>query len=155
MQSIRDEASASGDSFEAFDDDDLPPLGEMATDDVAMKSVVDPFSSGTENSEPIAASAEPEATAQEHDDTDTVPYAEMNLLEETDQKLKLPEGKLISALPMDDEEFREIVLEFKARAQEQVVELESALAASDWHKLATTAHWLKGCLLYTSPSPRD
>ncbi len=145
MHSIRDEASAGGESFEAFDDDDLPPLGEMATgDDVALERVIDPFSSGTEQSETIAASAEPDAAAQVHDDTDTVPFAEMNLLEDTDEKLKLPEGKLISALPMDDEEFREIVLEFKARAQEQVVELESALATSDWHKLATTAHWLKG-----------
>ncbi|MFO1006646.1 MAG: response regulator [Planctomycetaceae bacterium] len=51
---------------------------------------------------------------------------------------------LVSTLPMDDPEFREIVVRFVSRLEGQIVAMRTALASKDAHELAHLAHWLKG-----------
>lgn len=51
---------------------------------------------------------------------------------------------ITSDLPMDDEEFCEIVVEFVERLRLQLVEMESVAKAGDVEELAKMAHWLKG-----------
>ena len=53
-------------------------------------------------------------------------------------------GKLISMLPMDDADFRDIVLQFIVRLAEKLIEMRTALATKDLSELAMLAHWLKG-----------
>ena len=52
--------------------------------------------------------------------------------------------QITSDLPMDDEEFRAIVLEFVARLREQLDEMDNAFEAAEYDRLAKLAHWLKG-----------
>ena len=56
----------------------------------------------------------------------------------------VPPGKLISTLPMDDEEFREIVVQFKVSLKQKLGEMRNAVAAGNHQDLASLAHWLKG-----------
>ncbi|QDS96628.1 Sensory/regulatory protein RpfC [Roseimaritima multifibrata] len=49
-----------------------------------------------------------------------------------------------SALPMDDEEFREIVQEFVPRMEQRFEEIKQLLASEDYENLSELAHWLKG-----------
>ena len=49
-----------------------------------------------------------------------------------------------STLPMDDEEFREIVIEFVGCLREKLVEMRSVLASNAFPRLSQLAHWLKG-----------
>ncbi len=56
-------------------------------------------------------------------------------------QLTLP---LVSTLPMNDPEFREIVIRFVSRLDEQLKKMRTALAAKDTQELAHLAHWLKG-----------
>lgn len=51
---------------------------------------------------------------------------------------------ITSDLPMDDEEFREIVAEFVERLHLQLDEMEGMAKAGDFEELAKMAHWLKG-----------
>lgn len=51
---------------------------------------------------------------------------------------------LVSTLPMDDPEFRDIVVRFISRLDEQIVAMRTALASKDAHEMAHLAHWLKG-----------
>ena len=51
---------------------------------------------------------------------------------------------IYSTLPMDDEEFREIVFEFVSRMREKLQEMRSVHAGSAFQRLAHLAHWLKG-----------
>ena len=51
---------------------------------------------------------------------------------------------LVSTLPMDDPEFREIVVRFVSRLEEQIAAMRTALASKDAHEMAHLAHWLKG-----------
>ena len=51
---------------------------------------------------------------------------------------------LVSTLPMDDIEFREIVIGFVKRLHEQLDAMRSAFAENDMAELAGLAHWLKG-----------
>jgi signal transduction histidine kinase/DNA-binding response OmpR family regulator len=51
---------------------------------------------------------------------------------------------LLSTLPTEDPEFREIVEEFVARLKEQLHAIRQACAAGDFATLAQLAHWLKG-----------
>ncbi len=53
-------------------------------------------------------------------------------------------GMLASTLPMDDEDFRSIVVEFKQRAIDQCEVMVTALESEDWPQLSSLAHWLKG-----------
>ncbi|MCA9198832.1 MAG: response regulator [Planctomycetales bacterium] len=55
-----------------------------------------------------------------------------------------PRPPLHSSLPMDDEEFREIVIEFVERLKEQVQAMCDVLEAGEYDELAKLAHWLKG-----------
>jgi len=52
--------------------------------------------------------------------------------------------EIVSTLPMDDREFREIVSEFLARLDVRLGELRDAASAGDWKRVADIAHWLKG-----------
>lgn len=60
------------------------------------------------------------------------------------EEAKGPTGPLLSSLPLDDPDFREIVEEFAARLHEQIDAMKRALAAGDLEELARLAHWLKG-----------
>lgn len=51
---------------------------------------------------------------------------------------------LISTLPMDDPEFREIAEEFSQRLQEQLVAMKRAWRSGDMAELRALAHWLQG-----------
>jgi len=51
---------------------------------------------------------------------------------------------LVSTLPMDDVEFREIVIRFVDRLDSQIASMRSALAERNAQELANLAHWLKG-----------
>ena len=51
---------------------------------------------------------------------------------------------LISTLPMDDVDFREIVEEFVERLGEKLSAMEQACGSGDLEELARLAHWLKG-----------
>ena len=55
----------------------------------------------------------------------------------------LPE-KIYSTLPMDESEFRDIVLEFADRLEEQVQLMRQHLESVEFEKLGSLAHWLKG-----------
>ena len=52
--------------------------------------------------------------------------------------------KIHSTLPMDDVEFREIVIEFVPHLEKKLDEMKSQLADRDFGELSKTAHWLKG-----------
>jgi HPt (histidine-containing phosphotransfer) domain-containing protein len=51
---------------------------------------------------------------------------------------------LRSSLPMDDPELRDIAREFVDLAQEQIEQLEGALAEADTDGVRRILHWLKG-----------
>ena len=51
---------------------------------------------------------------------------------------------LVSTLPMNDSEFREIVVRFVGRLESQIANMRAALAEKDTQELANLAHWLKG-----------
>jgi CheY-like chemotaxis protein/nitrogen-specific signal transduction histidine kinase/HPt (histidine-containing phosphotransfer) domain-containing protein len=51
---------------------------------------------------------------------------------------------LVSTLPMNDPEFREIVVRFVGKLDHQIVAMRSALANKDAQELSGLAHWLKG-----------
>lgn len=53
-------------------------------------------------------------------------------------------GPLVSSLPMDDQDFREIVVEFRDRLNEQIGDMKQAAAEQDLPRLKGLAHWLKG-----------
>jgi CheY-like chemotaxis protein/nitrogen-specific signal transduction histidine kinase len=53
-------------------------------------------------------------------------------------------GQIVSSLPTEDADFREIVEEFVARLEEKLAAMEQALSVSDYDELAQLAHWLKG-----------
>jgi len=55
-----------------------------------------------------------------------------------------PEGPLLSSLPLDDPDFREIIEEFIERLYEQLDAMKQTLKAGDLEQLARLAHWLKG-----------
>jgi HPt (histidine-containing phosphotransfer) domain-containing protein len=52
--------------------------------------------------------------------------------------------KILSTLPLDDADFREIVADFVQRLGEQLLEMRAARAADDFAELSRLAHWLKG-----------
>ena len=51
---------------------------------------------------------------------------------------------IYSTLPMDDDEFRDIVVEFVERLRDKLVEMRSVQTANAFQRLAQLAHWLKG-----------
>jgi len=51
---------------------------------------------------------------------------------------------LVSTLPMNDSEFREIVVRFVGKLDHQLAAMRTALANKDAQGLASLAHWLKG-----------
>ena len=55
-----------------------------------------------------------------------------------------PAGPLVSSLPMNDEEFREIVAGFARRLEAQLENIQAAWEARNFEELAALAHWLKG-----------
>jgi two-component system, sensor histidine kinase and response regulator len=52
--------------------------------------------------------------------------------------------EIVSTLPTDDPEFREIVSEFVVRLDVRLAELRDASNEGDWRRVADIAHWLKG-----------
>ncbi|QEF97023.1 Autoinducer 2 sensor kinase/phosphatase LuxQ [Stieleria maiorica] len=49
-----------------------------------------------------------------------------------------------SALPMDDPEFREIVVDFLQRLDDKLSEMDQAIDQHRWDDVASLAHWLRG-----------
>jgi CheY-like chemotaxis protein/HPt (histidine-containing phosphotransfer) domain-containing protein len=54
------------------------------------------------------------------------------------------QGVLKSALPMDDPDFKEVVLEFVGRLGERLNEVQQAWEQRELAQIASIAHWLKG-----------
>ena len=52
--------------------------------------------------------------------------------------------RVVCALPLDDDVFREIVLEFSDKLRVQVDRMKLAYAAEEWNELVELGHWLKG-----------
>ncbi len=52
--------------------------------------------------------------------------------------------RLISSLPLDDDEFRSIVIGFVDKLHEQWQLIEQASRSKDWQRLHELTHWLKG-----------
>ena len=52
--------------------------------------------------------------------------------------------QIFSDLPMDEPEFREIVIDFVPQLESKLAEMKSAVAVGDFDELARLAHWLKG-----------
>jgi DNA-binding response OmpR family regulator len=63
---------------------------------------------------------------------------------ETSEPVQADEEPLISSLPMDDPDFREIAEEFVQRLHEQLDQMKQAWASRELEALARLAHWLKG-----------
>jgi two-component system, sensor histidine kinase len=61
-----------------------------------------------------------------------------------EEKQSREAGALISTLPLDDAEFRDIVDEFVARFQGRLAAMHAALEKEDTIELKSHAHWLKG-----------
>jgi CheY-like chemotaxis protein/HPt (histidine-containing phosphotransfer) domain-containing protein len=57
---------------------------------------------------------------------------------------KTAKRPIVSTLPTDDPEFREIVEEFVAQLNDKLVEMRAAASQNDWQTLGQLAHWLKG-----------
>ncbi|MBC8354285.1 MAG: response regulator [Planctomycetes bacterium] len=72
------------------------------------------------------------------DDTATIPVFAI------DQPQPNAIDSICSSLPMDDKEFREIVLDFVERLHQKLVEMRTVQASSAFPRLAQLAHWLKG-----------
>jgi len=51
---------------------------------------------------------------------------------------------VISTLPLEDEDFREIALEFVPQLEKNLIAMDKAVDEGDFAELATLAHWLKG-----------
>jgi len=51
---------------------------------------------------------------------------------------------IYSELPMDDQDFRDIVAEFIARLQERMATLAQLQSAHNWDAIKPVIHWLKG-----------
>ncbi|MCA9119223.1 MAG: response regulator [Planctomycetaceae bacterium] len=51
---------------------------------------------------------------------------------------------IYSTLPMDDDEFREIVVDFVDRMRDKLLEMRSVQSGNSFQRLAQLAHWLKG-----------
>ena len=67
-----------------------------------------------------------------------------NVAASGDPAAKPTNGKIRSTLPLDDKDFRDIVIEFVTRLHEQIDEMSSAFRNKDFEELAKLAHWLKG-----------
>ena len=67
--------------------------------------------------------------------------AEAQAIDDSDRPAS---NMLVSTLPIEDSDFREIVEEFVDRLKERLQEMERALADEDLALLAGLAHWLKG-----------
>ena len=79
----------------------------------------------------IASSADPSAATTQLDDN-------------SQQTSPFSIRKIHSTLPMDEPEFREIVIEFVPTLQDKIKQMKEAFASSDLDGLAKLAHWLKG-----------
>lgn len=51
---------------------------------------------------------------------------------------------IYSELPMDDQDFRDIVAEFIARLQDRMTTLAQLQSAHNWDAIKSIIHWLKG-----------
>ena len=54
------------------------------------------------------------------------------------------DNRIYSDLPMDEPDFREIVVDFVPQLEAKLEEMKSAVTAQDFEELARLAHWLKG-----------
>ena len=76
-------------------------------------------------------------------------FKSSNELPETVPTTRLPApepmaNEIRSSLPAEDEEFREIVIEFVDRLRSKIVEMRSAQSSNACQRMAQLAHWLKG-----------
>ncbi len=63
---------------------------------------------------------------------------------EPDRATSPGDRKIVSRLPMDEPEFREIVCDFVPVLNSKIREMKESMAACDLEQLAHLAHWLKG-----------
>jgi HPt (histidine-containing phosphotransfer) domain-containing protein len=64
--------------------------------------------------------------------------------EPKDEARRLLHDAVVSELPVDDQEFAEIVTEFIARFREKLTEMHQARNSENWQSLGELAHWLAG-----------
>lgn len=64
--------------------------------------------------------------------------------EPKDEARRLLHDAVVSELPVDDQEFAEIVTEFIARFREKLTEMHQARSSENWQSLGELAHWLAG-----------
>ncbi|QDV46216.1 Autoinducer 2 sensor kinase/phosphatase LuxQ [Stieleria neptunia] len=62
----------------------------------------------------------------------------------TSESPDLPGQPIHSSLPMDDPEYREIVVEFLQRLDGKLSDMDDAIDQQQWGELASLAHWLRG-----------
>uniref|UniRef100_UPI0035684B8B Hpt domain-containing protein n=1 Tax=Stieleria sp. TaxID=2795976 RepID=UPI0035684B8B len=55
-----------------------------------------------------------------------------------------PEQPIHSTLPMDDPEYREIVIDFLERLDGKLLDMDAAIDRQQWGDVASLAHWLRG-----------
>ncbi|QDV86731.1 ATP-binding protein [Planctomycetes bacterium TBK1r] len=55
-----------------------------------------------------------------------------------------PEQPIHSTLPMDDPEYREIVIDFLQRLDGKLLDMDAAIDRQQWDDVASLAHWLRG-----------
>ncbi len=93
---------------------------------------------------PIKADRLLQAIAQLLKQDDTTTTVRTSEQAEVSPAAPSPEPELVSNLPTDDEDFREIVEEFIATFHGRLGQMHEARDAGDFESLATLAHWLKG-----------
>jgi HPt (histidine-containing phosphotransfer) domain-containing protein len=98
-----------------------------------------PTSDAASRTIPLAAAAE-----NERKSTRRIVDKTISAQAVADASSKFNGAPLLSDLPMDDEEFRDIVVEFVERLKLQLDHMESAADAGDFVELGNLAHWLKG-----------
>ena len=65
-------------------------------------------------------------------------------VKQTSSEPAIPTGPLKSTLPMDDPDFREVVVEFVDRLGDRLGEIQNAWEQNELQRVAQLAHWLKG-----------
>ncbi len=84
------------------------------------------------------------SAAKSNEQYDTAPAASAPQPADLSDMSAEEAGPLLSSLPLDDPDFREVVEEFVERLYERLDAMQQSLRSGDLEELARLAHWLKG-----------
>ena len=73
-----------------------------------------------------------------------VPTGASSTIHSASESPDLPEQPIYSTLPMDDPDYREIVVDFLQRLDGKLSDMDDAIDRQQWDELASLAHWLRG-----------